>query len=393
MSFFDKFKNKKNEPNAELDKGQISNKILDDIYTCFSGYHTEKDETSVTLKDINVTVKPFIVSADTNMVTTGYYLSSDSWDRSIFEICSGLGKDTSSALGMAQGSFMFALMDCVIKLRTKQEYVPFESEFNGSTHKWKAYIGNILGMGDNIKNSTDTYWDALKEHIAKRLGNQKICYVKIFASNSGTGDPVGECRINNLKSDELSRIVEDIAQNFECSNFTSQKQFFIFEQEDETREEYPYTEKDIIEYTKTAVQLFELCIARNKLEVFLPNLESVIGDKNLAEEIFKFVPEICAENTLSQFTYPETLIFGIGDETFTCYKTQLYSYSIIYDALYDIISDKFLKDPENVRKSLVCTSSVFDVSQQLILKGYKFEHLKSLKLSITYNMNDGYVPR
>ena len=38
MSLFDKFKNKKNEPNEKSDKSQLSDKILDDINSCFSEF-------------------------------------------------------------------------------------------------------------------------------------------------------------------------------------------------------------------------------------------------------------------------------------------------------------------------------------------------------------------
>lgn len=373
---------------------RLFNKMLDDLNTCFSQYHTEQENISVTLKDIDVTINPFVISAKENVVTTGYYLNAPDWDRRIFEMCSAVGESTNNALGMAQASFMFALMDCVIKLRTKQEYVRFESKFNGRTHKWKVYIGNILGMGENLETNTDTYWNALKEQFSKRLGNQKICYVKIFAANSGTGEYVeGECRVNNLRSDDLSKIVEDIAKNFDCSSFTSQKQFFIFEQEDETREDYPHTEREIIGYTRAALQLYEKCIYEDKTEDFFELLELHIGDTDLAEEIYDFIPEICAETVFTNIPYPDSFTISVKDNEINCYKTQLYTYSTIYDAVFENLNEDVLNDPKKVRDKLVMNSSVASIVSQLFDKGYTFEQLSNIYISTIHTMNDDYVLR
>lgn len=332
---------------------RLFNKMLDDLNTCFSQYHTEQENISVTLKDIDVTINPFVISAKENVVTTGYYLNAPDWDRRIFEMCSAVGESTNNALGMAQASFMFALMDCVIKLRTKQEYVRFESKFNGRTHKWKVYIGNILGMGENLETNTDTYWNALKEQFSKRLGNQKICYVKIFAANSGTGEYV----------------------------------------EGETREDYPHTEREIIGYTRAALQLYEKCIYEDKTEDFFELLELHIGDTDLAEEIYDFIPEICAETVFTNIPYPDNFTISVKDNEINCYKTQLYTYSTIYDAVFENLNEDVLNDPKKVRDKLVMNSSVASIVSQLFDKGYTFEQLSNIYISTIHTMNDDYVLR
>ena len=398
MGIFDIFgKNKKAEQaeTPQMRMKRFSEKVVTDIINCCSSYDSSVSDGVIHLSKLDVTIRPMIYELKDRVVTLGFKVASPQWDREIFEICSGLGSDTNAALGMAQGSFMFALMDAVTRLNTNDHPEEFESEFAGNKHKWKLYIGNILGVGGKDENTdldAKIYWNVLKEHIAKRLGNQKMCYVKIFASNSGRGDAIGEVRINNLKSEELSKNVEDIAAKWTNTEFKSHKQFFMFKQEEETTLPYPYTEADIIRKTKWAMKIFELCLQEDKVEAYGEVLYSETKDDNLSAEFYRFIPEICAESAI-ELAYPETLDLGIGDKTSTCYKTQLYSYSIIHDTIFDTLEGSELDDPKNVRASYICSSAIGSLASQMIEKGYKLEQLKDLQFSITYSMGKDYILR
>lgn len=398
MGIFDIFGKNKKEEQAETPQMRMkrfSDKVIEDITNCYSSYDSSVSEGAIKLSKLDVTIRPMIYDIKDRMVTLGFKVASPQWDREIFEICSGFGNDTNAALGMAQGSFMFALMDAVTRLNTNDHPEAFESEFVGNKHRWKLYIGNILGVGgkdDNADLDTKMYWNVLKEQIAKRLGNQKMCYVKIFASNSGAGDAIGEVRINNLKSEELSRIVQDMTAKWTNTEFKSHKQFFLLKQEEETTLPYPYTEADIIRKTKWAMKIFEICLQEDKVEAYGDVLYSETKDDNLSAEFYRFIPEICAESAI-ELAYPETLDLGTGDKTSTCYKTQLYSYSIIHDTIFDTLEGNELDDPKNVRASYIYSSAIGSVASQAIEKGCKLEQLKELQFSINYNMGEDYIPR
>lgn len=391
MGLFDKFKKSR-----QID----SNSILNELAECFSSYGGKKEEGKVIIPALDAAVELETYDVKEQTITLLYHVSSPSWDRSIFEVCSGIGKDVREALGMAQGSFVFALMDAVTRMQKNDTPEVFESEFAGNTHKWKLYIGNICGMGygsDDKTADTDTriYWNVLKEHIAKRIGNQKVCYVKVFASNTGDGNAIGEVRINNLRSEELSRIVEDMAAKWTNTGFASHKQFFLLKQEKETTIPYPYTEADIIRKTKWAMKIFEICLQEDKVEAYGDVLYSETKDDNLADELYDFIPEICAEPVI-ELPYPETVALNIKGKLQTYYKTQLYSYSIIYDTVFDTLQSDILQDPKEVRNGYIMSSSVASIANQLMEQGYQLEQLKDLKnlnFTIAYGMNDNYVPR
>ena len=69
-----------------------------------------------------------------------------------------------------------------------------------------------------------------KEEIAKRLGNQRLCYVKIYGAKS-PGQVTAECRIGNVKSEELSGRMAKLVEQWDVKQFASLKQFFFIRQE------------------------------------------------------------------------------------------------------------------------------------------------------------------
>lgn len=247
-------------------------------------------------------------------------------------------------------------------------------------------------MGQNPQNTDiETYWNTLKGHIAKRIGNQKMCYIKIFASNSGSGDITGECRINNIKSDELSKIVEDMARQWDTSKFGSHKQFFMLKQDKETLLDYPFTSKEIAEKTEIAMKLFENCKTDDDYDNFPETLEKVIGDKSLAYELYSFIPEFCAENAFNEIHYPETVSMYINGESRKYYKTQLASYYAILNGVFATLDKGVLNDTNQVYKNYIYTSSLCKALNAALSNGSKIENLGSP--CIMYNMENDYIVR
>ena len=187
-------------------------RVLESLHGCLET-KDEINDGKIFCPEWNITITPEIDQLEQQMAVLNFYISAPDWEEPLFECCAGMGKDTDTAIGMATGSFLFAFMQGIALMRRGEDEVPLESEFVGHTHRWSVYKSNVVGTGesteddDDAKAVTSVYWNLLKEHIAKRLGNQKMCYVKIYAAKAVGADGeqiTGECRINDVPRSPLS---------------------------------------------------------------------------------------------------------------------------------------------------------------------------------------------
>lgn len=346
----------------------------------------------IRLPEWNISIQADVSEMNKSVITTTYYISSPYWDETMYECSSGMGENHYNALGMSQGSFLFGIMDTVMKMMNNENPLDFQSEFAGNKHSWSAYVGNIVGMGDTPKDSDpNVYWNALKDHIAKRIGNQKICYIKIYGANIGNGEVIGECRINNVKSDELSDIVAEIVKTWDTSQFGSHKQFIILKQSEETYIPQPFTKEDIVKATESAMILFEK-IENDEYEHFPQMLEDLVGDKNLAWELYSFIPEICAMHAFNKIKYPETILMNYNNENHEYYTTQLFSYYAIFNGVFSAFNNGVLKDTDKTYMEYISVSSVFSAICSAKEQGYDLEESGGSFCTI-YSPDDDYIAR
>ena len=376
----------------------IIDKIIDNHVRYFSEYKAYRSKNKLVIPDFDFSVEPQILSIDEKMVSLGYRVNSPLWDMGMSEICVGMGPDANAALGMADGSFIFGLMDALIKFCTGENPESFESKFLGNTHKWKAYIGNICGMAseeDREDSGAYKYWEILKDDIAKRIGNQKLCYVKIYAANTGAGETVGEVRINNLKCEELSKSVEEIAKGWNNKSFKSEKQFVILKQEEETTIPYPYTENDIYDKVVIACKLAEKCYKKNDYDVYdLQRLQKLIKDADLSDELYLFIPEICAEDIFEISSQDIVAInYGSGGLKEEFYKTQIYSYSMIKDSIFRVLESGLFSEPNGIYMTFVSMSSICNIVEQMRNSGENVDDFSSICLVLSFGMSSNYHVR
>ena len=239
----------------------------------------------------------------------------------------------------------------------------------------------------------DMYWKELKEGIAKRIGNQKLCYVKIYGANIGNGNYTGECRINDVKIDELSDVVEKMVRAWGTTQFGSHKQFFMISQNEDTILNYPFTEGEILVNTEMAMKLFEECETSEEYEQFPEMLEQAVGDKGLAWELYTFIPEICAENAFEKINCPETIMMRIGNMDYTYYKTQFASYYTIVDGVFRTLNKGVLKDTDKVYREYISVSSLYSAICSARESGHDPETEENMTLCTMYLPEDDYIPR
>lgn len=347
----------------------------------------------------NLTITPVVESLDSrSMAVVYFYLDCPDWDETIFECSAAMGDTPKNALARSGGSFLFSVMDGISQMQEDGDHIEENMEcssFAGAEHRWKVYKSNILGMGDAPETEHfAVYWDALKEDILSRIGNQKMCYVKIYGAKNGD-DITGECRINNLKSEELSRKVEELVSQWNTTGFGSQKQFFFLRQDPRTVLPYPFSKEQIAEKTVQAVKLFHEAQSQEEYDALIEKYREMTGDASLAQELFLFPPELCAENAFQDhLPESEILHFSFGpDRSETIYKTQSASYCTIAKALFHGFESGAFSDwAEDVYRKYILCSSIYHV----ICKRKEEEGNTDASLShllVSYGVDEDYQVR
>ena len=369
----------------EFDNNYINN----DLKECYKELGSFISGDRVILSKLNIAVKPEVYQLKERMATIGYHIYSPDWKNELFEISSALGSDQKIAVGMAQGGFMFGIMETVQAMLNDVNAREFDSDFNG-LHKWKLYIGNIVALGREVPvDDVNIYWNIIKDEIAKRIGNQDICCIKIYAANGGDGQfTTGECRINNNKIESLSQVIEDMAKTWKNKNFASHKQIFLLKQEKETLRDYPYSDADIYDAVEKSLMLYEKVMNDGKEDLYLQVLTEFLGDTSLAQDIYNFIPEIFAEFAIEGVQFSEKVQINLHGNIRTFYKSQLATYYPILNAAAGVLERNSLKNTKKVFESLLHSSASFDAVNNALNDGSKQENL--ILTSTLFNVTDDY---
>lgn len=341
----------------------------------------------IVIPEWELTIRPHVARWTDQSVMLEFQLSSPKWDRDIFETSAGIGSSLKNALGMAIGGFAFSLMEGIASMEQDREPAQLHTTYGDTVHHWKVYKSNIVGLGESSDEMRETpYWEALKDEIAKRVGNQKLCYIKIYGAKNGD-DITGECRINDIPSPELGNIVAEMVSKWQVDGFASQKQFIFLQQSEETYTPYPYEAGHIAAATRTAVHMFMECDTQERYDEFPERLAERLQDTNLAQELYSFLPEICAEHAFEKLTYTEEMSMLKGEESFRIYRTQLASYYMIYDALFEGFRTEQFED--EVYKQYIGVSSIYSVICNAKEQGAELVENGGV-LTLSFAMSDHY---
>ncbi len=373
MGLFGKFeKHHKKDP---------MHRVLEGLHGCIETKDEIRDG-MIFCPEWNITIRPEIDQLDQQMAVLNFYVSSPDWEEPLFECCAGTGRDTDTAIGTATSSFLFAFMQGIALMQRGEDGTAFESSFAGHTHRWSVYKSNVVGIGektgddDDAKEVTARYWELLKDHIAKRLGNQKMCYVKIYAAKAVGADGehiTGECRINDVPSEELGALVGELATKWNVQQFASQKQFFFIKQDSETVLPYPYGGAKIPTLSvmvKKALDIFAEVKTQEQYEQLFDKLNEAIGDETLAWECLSFLPEICAERAFGKLTFSEELLFSFGDNSTSVYKNQLADFYPLGNLMFSLFDSGIFGERTNdLYRSMIGMSSIYSAVEKLSENG------------------------
>ena len=201
------------------------------LHDCFEVNDRVEDD-HIVIPSWNISIYPEITDLQADAVAVTFNIECPDWDRDIVEVSAAKGPNPAAALTIACNTFMMSLIHTLTLAAKKVNAVRMETEFAGKKHGWNVYRGNLLAGGEAQKvQNFNLYWDALKDQLAKRIGNQKMAYVKIFAMKNG--DQIkGECRINDVRIESLSHIVAELVKTWDCGGYGIHRQFFIFQQDE-----------------------------------------------------------------------------------------------------------------------------------------------------------------
>lgn len=308
----------------------------------------------------------------------GFHLEAPQWGTSLYECSAGMSSSPSQAICNAANLFFATFVQGLCQLEERLQPRPLETSFAGHPHRWEVYLSDIAAMGSSPAVTGQPWWELLGEDIARRLGNQKLCYVKIYGAKIN-GEVTGECRVDDVKSEELSQKVAQVVEGWPDVPFASQKQFFFLRQQEETTLPYPYLGPEGRQRRKEAViqgsRLFRQCKTEADYDGYLPEAAALLKDATLAAECLTFLPELCAANAFPQLKEAETVeICREGMPPERVYKNQLADYYPLWTALYEALQEgAFGEDTNGVYQQYIGYSATYGAVRQIKEGGSQLE--------------------
>ena len=343
-----------------------------------------------------VRILPQVEQISQRGAVVNLWLEAPQWGKRLFECSVGMGSSPSQALGLSASSFIFSFLEGVMRMEDRVEPRELETLFDGKTHRWELYPSNIVGLGSAPQPEGQVWWELLGEDIQRRLGNQRVCYVKIYGAKVD-GQVTGECRVDDIKSEELSAKVAQAVERWPAGQFASQKQFFFIRQREETILPYPYEgaegERRLRGALGEAVRMFLACRTEEDYDQYSQRLGERIGDETLADECLTFLPELCAANAFPQLQAAETVeICREGRPPETVYKNQLADYYPLWTLLLQLFQEEELgADPDAIYREYVGYSSTYNVVRQMEQQGSRLEDCRLA--SLLCQMGSGFQLR
>ena len=343
-----------------------------------------------------VRILPQVEQISQRGAVVNLWLEAPQWGKRLFECSVGMGSSPSQALGLSASSFIFSFLEGVMRMEDRVEPRELETLFDGKAHRWELYPSNIVGLGSAPQPEGQVWWELLGEDIQRRLGNQRVCYVKIYGAKVD-GQVTGECRVDDIKSEELSAKVAQAVERWPAGQFASPKQFFFIRQQEETILPYPYEgaegERRLRSALGEAVRMFMACRTEEDYDQYSQRLGERIGDETLADECLTFLPELCAANAFPQLQAAETVeICREGRPPETVYKNQLADYYPLWTLLLQLFQEEELgADPDAIYREYVGYSSTCNVVRQMEQQGSRLEDCRLA--SLLCQMGSGFQLR
>lgn len=369
----------------DLDEDKTLDYILKGLLHGAFGVPDQVEEDCIYIPAWELRIYPEVTELEKDSVVLTFNLECPRWDRDINEVSAAKAQNPAMALNVICSGFVLSLGNAVSQLAQKQKGLPLETEFAGHKHRWQVYRGNVLSGGETPKlEDFELYWKLLKDDLAQRIGNQKLCVVKIAVSKNGDVAR-GECRLNGVRIESLSRKVEAVAAQWPTKAFGLQRQFFLLEQEEETYLPGAPKADQLDQWVQETVRLYGAVHSKEEADALPEKLKELCGgDATLAKELQIYLPMGAAENAYRKLAYPETLTFDFGGRKETVFRSQLATFHPMQRALYWALQYKvFGEETESLYHSLISASPLYQFIQKQSLEGKPVQDGMGVSMTIS----------
>ena len=361
---------------------------------------TERRGNSLYIPSLDTMLAPGVHQPQGNGIGLDFYLYSNIWDKKLYEYSAAGAQDLRTAVSMASSMFLFCFMNGYKRICNNEVQESFDTEFAGKKHKWNVALSDIANLGQRDNKNTDSssvYWEPLKDGIIKRLGNQKLVYVKVYLAKF-PDETVGEVRLDDVEIPELSAIAKKMAEQWEETQFSSDKQFFFIAQDPDTVIPSVYDGKEGFKKMRSLVaeylELFEAATNQDLYDRLSDDAEFLLGDATLAAECHSFLPEMAAIHALgNKISVSDMIEIRFADGSVQeVYVSQLTDYAKLDTCLGDIIRCRdFGEKTDKIWKDLLGCSSICSALSNALDAGSKLEDIKLTNL--IFNVNNGFELR
>lgn len=363
----------------EKDFEKVQEIILEYFLHESLGLYNEVMDDHVYIPEWEMSIKVVVNNLKDQMANLGFLINASSFERELYELSSGIGESLYAAVSNAVDGFLLCFMSGIHNLQNDNRDDEFVSEFLGKKTHWKMYSSDVVILGQKAANYREFhFWEIFAPDIVKRLGNQDMVYVKLYGAKVN-GKATGECRIGDVKIEEISKKMEEIAQKWDVDGFSSNKQFFFLKRAEEELPQNRYFGEEGREELKSnlvsAIQVFMQCDTEEKFEQYERFALRHFDDLTLAYECRHFLPEICAEYAFQQdVTFSEQMIFCYPDDTqITLYKSQLADYYDLKKLFFEILNEELVDNPDGVYGGFISISAIYSVIKKVQKENKSFE--------------------
>lgn len=309
-------------------------------------------EDAFVLEDDEVYVYADIIAVQNHVVQVVFQLHHEWMQEPYMEVIAAAGDSDLDAVYHVCNQFYQQILSIYIKALQDQEDLEMVEGITQTSHYFYVCTSEITCIGKREGFVDEDFWKMLKFDVIQRLGNQKVYWMKCFASKQGNKVEC-EVHMNGREAKSLSNKLKAYASNWDClDSFYSEKQWILFIQDDRSYEQSMFHKEDIVKCTKEAIRIFEESKPGVSLKEIRQEIFELCEDESLTYELLSFVPELYCEYVYPQVEFGEKLfLVQKNRKTKELYQSQLQSFGYIADT---------------VRKHLASDDVEDDVIQQVI---------------------------
>lgn len=336
---------KKNKEDRQLEdtsqkRDQVNETILQMIQEACQGGHI--DNNAFVLLAEGIYIYADVISMREDVVQVIFQIHHKWFHEPVVEAIAASGDGWQGALRKACQDFVDQVLQVVLMAVRNPRHEDMIEGFTQSRHYFHVYRSEVYSVGERERTLHDDFWGMIGANIAKRLGNAKTYWVKVFLSKKND-EVLCEVRINGSDAKQLSAsLLTYIHEWKNLGTYHTEKQWFLLVQDDKSYEEQAFSDTDIANITNKTILELERCHRREDYHSLRNTLSKQIDDVSLAYEMVGLIPELyCIA------AYPE---LEVGERLFLIRKNgnhmELYQTQLdIYHRVEQIVKAHLKKNP------------------------------------------------